>query len=87
MDATLTESEGLLRATAQRVAADFAGESVSNLDDFDDVRARMKISILGPLGLDFSLELGSDSSTPDLTNVVTDKSGERRGFVHAYIAR
>jgi alkylation response protein AidB-like acyl-CoA dehydrogenase len=51
MDATLSESDELLRSTARQIGTDFACESVAEYDDYDPSAAWSKLSKLGLLGI------------------------------------
>jgi alkylation response protein AidB-like acyl-CoA dehydrogenase len=70
MDATLSESEELLRDTARRLAADFACKSVPEYDGFDSSIAWAAIANLGLLGIRWSAVEERGASTLDESIVV-----------------
>src|ERR1700722_16744418 len=70
MDATLSESEVLLRDTARRISDDFACDSVADYDDYDGAAAWRELSNAGLLGLRWADSTESAASTLDEAIVV-----------------
>ncbi|HWD95494.1 MAG TPA: acyl-CoA dehydrogenase family protein [Acidimicrobiales bacterium] len=71
MDATLSESEELLRETARRLGSDLACGSVAEYADFDDTKAWRSLADMGLLGIRLPDEVGGgDGSTLDQSLVV-----------------
>jgi alkylation response protein AidB-like acyl-CoA dehydrogenase len=71
MDATLSESEEMLRETARRLGSDLACSSVAAYADVDDTKAWRSLAETGLLGLRFPEEVGGGGgSTLDQALVV-----------------
>jgi alkylation response protein AidB-like acyl-CoA dehydrogenase len=70
MDATLSESEELLRDTALRVASDYACESVADYDGYDDSKAWSEFAHLGLLAIRRAASGEGGGSTLDEAIVV-----------------
>lgn len=71
MDATLSESEEMLRETARRLGSDLACASVADYADFDDAKAWRALAETGMLGIRLPEAVGGgDGSTLDQALVV-----------------
>jgi alkylation response protein AidB-like acyl-CoA dehydrogenase len=63
MDATLTESEELLRETVRRLGADLAVGSVGEFDEYDEARGWKSLAETGLLGLRLPESVGGGAGT------------------------
>jgi len=71
MDATLSESEEMLRETARRLGSDLACASVAEYADVDDAKAWHSLAQTGMLGIRLPEDVGGgDGSTLEQSLVV-----------------